>query len=223
MHLRLLAETVLDVAADTHSFAYAQRDTDTANAGFVSFFLCDWATLECREVPPAVFLQLKFGASAAAAQEWFENPLRCKAALLPDGGCAVLESGARLHLFRPDGVCGASVSLHYKEAPAQDIAAVGDSLWCTVPTHGALVRYSLAEREITLRVGGRDVFAAPQGLTRSADTLWLCCAGDSTVQAFSLTELDITERLQLPVVPVKYYRVFSRAFVLLENGSLCTL
>lgn len=224
MHLRLLAESVLDAVADTHNFGYAVRDTKAVNSAFASFFLCDWESLECRQVAESVFMRLKFGGSAAAITEWLARPLACRAAPLADGGCAVLEpaSGA-LHLFRPGGSHASSFSLRYDDAPAYDLVAEDNNLWFTVPEHGALVRFSINRRDITLRVGNGGTFPIPRGLTRRTDTLWLCCAGSNEAKAFSIPELDITETLAFPAPPEKLFHVFSREFALLSDGSVCAV
>ena len=225
MHLRLLAEQVLDAAADAHTFACAVRDTRAVDSAFASFFLCDWETLERRQVPWSVYAQLKFGCCASTVGNWLPRPLTSKAAPLADGGCAVLEPvGGALHLFRPDGSHGASFPLLYGDIPAYDLIAAGeDLLWFTVPDRGALVRYSINRREITLRVGGTDTFPLPHGLTRNADTLWVCCAGSDEAKAFSMPDLEITETLPFRAPPEKLFRVYSRVFVWLADGSVCAV
>ncbi|MDR3313755.1 MAG: hypothetical protein LBS96_04780 [Oscillospiraceae bacterium] len=221
MQLRLLADSVLDAAADAHTFGYAVRDTKAVDAAFASFFFCDWETLESRRVPEAVYMQLKFGGCAAAAAAWLAQPLRCKAAILPDGGCAALEpAGGMLHLFRPGGDHASSFTLCYADVAAHDLVAQEDSLWFTVPERGALARFSLNQRELTLRAGGNGIFRLPRGITRNADTLWVCCAGSNEAKAFSLTELEVTETLELPAPPEKIFRVYSRMFALLADGRL---
>jgi hypothetical protein len=227
MHLRLLAESVLDAAADAHTFGYAVKDTKAVDSAFASFFLCDWETLECRRVPEAVYLQLKFGGCAASAAACLAQPVLCKAAPLQDGGCAALEppssGGGTLHLFRPGGDPAAHFPLRYGETDAYDIVAQEDSLWFTVPERGALVRFSLSLREPTLRAGGNGIFRQPRGITRNADTLWVCCAGSKEAKAFALGDLEVTETLAFPAPPEKLFRVYSRMFVLLADGSVCAV
>jgi len=209
LNLTTIAANVVDVAANGQAIAYAQRDTKTD--AFVSFYLCDWGSLQCRPISEDTYLRLKFGGIGGWVAENLVEYFTCRAARLADGGCAVLRADAVLRLFRPDGRVGASFPLDYQGSDAYDIACDGADLWFTAPARGALVRFSLQERDMVLRVGGHGVFPRATGVTLSGGKLWVCCVHE--VKALLLPSLELGERVYLGDLLEKYFEVFGRRFV----------
>jgi len=218
MNLFTIAANVIDVAANGQAIAYAQRDTKADGSVVVSFSLCDWGSLQCRPISEMAYLQLKFGDSGGFVAENLVEYFTCRAARLPDGGCAVLRADSVLRLFRPDGRLGASFPLEYQGCDAYDIACDGAELWFTVPTRGALVQFSLQEREMAMRVGGQGVFPRATGVTRVQDKLYVCCVHE--VKTLLLPQLELGERLYLGDLLEKYFEVFGRRFVWIGH-ALC--
>ncbi|MDR1928239.1 MAG: hypothetical protein LBQ33_06340 [Oscillospiraceae bacterium] len=223
MQLQLLARGVCDVAATQQSLAYAKKDTKADGTVFASFFLCDWETLQCREIPEMAYLRVKFGELGARAADWFGETLTCRAARLPDGGLAVIGADFLLHLFRPDGAHASAIPLLYQDAPAYDLICDDDSLWCTVPQRNVLLQYSLAAREVRLRVGGSGVFPQPMGIFRQLDSAFVCCVGSKDVKSFDLARYEVTGFLPFSQAPKKFFRIFRRHFVWLESGLYAVL
>jgi len=211
MNLVTIAANVVDVAANGQAIAYAQRDTKADGSAFASFYLCDWGSLLCRPISEAAYLRMKFGEAGPSVAESLAEYFTCRAARLPDGGCAVLRADSVLRLFRPDGRVGASFELEYQGCDAYDIASDGTDLWFTVPARGALVQFSLQERDMVMRVGGHGVFPRATGVTRSQGALWVCCVHE--VKALLLPGLELGERIYLGDLLEKFFAVFGRRFV----------
>jgi len=211
MNLLTIAMNVVDVAANGQAIAYAQRDTKADGSVFASFYLCDWGSLQCRPITEGAFLQLKYGEIGGYVAESLVEYFTCRAARLPDGGCAVLRADSVLRLFRPDGRVGASFELEYQGCDAYDIACDGTDLWFTVPARGALVRFSLQERDMVMRVGGHGVFPRATGVTRAQNALWVCCVHE--VKSLLLPDLELGERIYLGDLLEKFFVVFGRRFV----------
>ena len=218
MNLVTIAENVIDVAANGQTIAYAQRDTKADGSAFASFYLCDWGSLQTRPITETAYLQLKFGDIGGYVAENLVDYFTCRAARLPDGGCAVLRADSVLRLFRPDGRAGASFALEYQGCDAYDIACDGTDLWFTAPSRGALVQFSLQERDMAVRVGGHGVFPRATGVTLSRGALWVCCVHE--VKSLLLPELELGERVYVGDLLEKYFEVFGRRFVWM-GGALC--
>ena len=211
MNLATIAANVVDVAANGQAIAYAQRDTKADGSVFASFYLCDWGSLQCRPITETAYLQLKFGEIGGYVADNLMEYFTCRASRLADGGCAVLRADSVLRLFRPDGRPGASFTLEYQDCDAYDIACDGADLWFTVPARGAVVQFSLPQREMVMRVGGHGVFPRATGITKVADTLHVCCVHE--VKTLLLPSLELGERLYLGDMLEKFFVIFGRRFV----------
>lgn len=213
MTLHSITRQVLDVAATEQAIAFAAKDTS------VSFYFCDWETLQCRPISESAYLQMKFGGAGSAVADALGEPFSCRAARLPDGGCAVLRSDAMLCLFRPDGRMGTQFFLGYQNAPAYDIVSEGNMLWFTAPAANALVLFSLQEREMELRVGGPGIFPRPLGVSKAGNALLVSCAGGTgEVKTLLLPSYELDKTIPLLAPPEKYYRIFRRGFLWTDDG-----
>jgi len=220
MNLQLIARQVLDVAANEQMLAYvtaAKRDTKAGGSAFASFYFCDGENLQSRAISEGTYLHLKLGEAGAYIADQLGEIFTCRAARLPDGGCAVLGADSTLRLYRPDGRPGTRFPLEYRGAGAYDIACDGGSLWFTAPAQNALALFSLEAREIALRVGGSGVFARPGGLFKQGHSLFVSCAGSNEMKTLLLPSCDLGESVPLDVAPEKYFAVFRRAFLWAEG------
>ncbi|MDR2648038.1 MAG: hypothetical protein LBB67_07965 [Oscillospiraceae bacterium] len=211
----LISDCVTAVTATNDAIVYAAKDTKVGVA-FASFFFCDAISLRSHPVSESHFLQTKFGSLGGSIAAFMGEGLTCQAAPLPDGGCAVLDTNSVLHLFRPDAVHAAAFPLEYQNAPAFDIAVDGTSLWYSVPAKNALVQFSLATREVLLRVGSRDVFPRPLGLSRLPGTLLAACA-DGEAKQLSLTNYEMTQSVFCMERLEKYFAVLHQSFALVGD------
>jgi len=218
MNLHPIARQIVDVAADEQAIAYVKKETKADGSVFASFYFCDWETLQSRPATEPAYLRLKFGEAGARAADYLGEFFTCRAARLPDGGCAALRSDGNLCLFRPDGSLGAFFPLEYRGAPAYDIAGEGDGLWFTAPGRDAVALFSLRTREISLRVGGAGVFAQPTGLFRHAHNLFVCNAGSGAVKTLQLPAYEVVGTTQFDIPPEKYFAVFRRRFVWMDGA-----
>ncbi|MDR0532140.1 MAG: hypothetical protein LBG83_08760 [Oscillospiraceae bacterium] len=213
MKLTMIAPQVLDIAANEQAIAYARRDTKADGSVFASFHFCDWETLQTRPIAESTYLYIKFGDAGAHAAQALGEPFGCRAAPLPDGGCAVLTPGGLLRLFRPDGARGGGFVLDYQECPACDIVSVGGDIWFTATEKNALVLFSLARRGMVLRVGGEGVFPRPTGLSAHGNLLCACCAGGVKALALPSYELGDSIAFEGGEAPDRFFQVFRRRFV----------
>lgn len=218
MELRGISQQIWDVAATEQAIAYAKKDTKADGSVFASFHFCDWETMQVRAISEAAYLQIKFGNVGAYVAEALGEILTCRAARLPDGGCAVLRTDSMLELFRPDGRSGAKLFLNYQQAPAYDIVYADGGLWYTVPSRDAVVKLSLQTREMELRVGGQGVFARPLGLTAAGGSLFLACARAKEIKQLQLPGYELGGSIVLGGAPEKYFTVFRREFVWMGEG-----
>jgi len=219
MELHCIAQQVLDVAATNSEIAYVKRDTKADGSVFVSFHFVDWETLACRKISQGVYLQMKFGDMGPYVADALDEPFSCRAAMLPDGGCAVLHADAMVSLFRPDGSKSSSqFFLGYRDAPAYDIASHGNGLWFTAPARNAIALYSLGSRAIELRIGGPNLFNRPVGIALTGNALMVSCVGGSgEVVPLFLPSYDLGDAIELMAPCEKYFTVFGRAFLWMGN------
>ena len=230
--LHLISRQILDVTANEQAIAYAaqaEKDTKAAGSSFASFYFCDWESLRSRPISEGAYLQLKFGEAGAYAADCLGEIFTCRAARLPDGGCAVLSADAKLRLFRPGGRLGACFPLEYRGTGAYDIAGDSGNLWFTAPAQNALALFSLQAREIALRVGGPGVFARPGGVFLQGHSLFVCCSpgggpeSGGEVKTMLLPSCDLGETLPVELPPEKYFAVFRRAFLWAEGALYAIL
>ncbi|MDR1464421.1 MAG: hypothetical protein LBJ11_03865 [Oscillospiraceae bacterium] len=219
MSLRLLADRILDMAATEQELAYIREDTGADGAAFGSFFLCDWESFHSVPITKQEYIHLKFGAAAPAIEATLGDYLSCAGARLPKGGCAVLFPDGEMHWFRSDGAYGGGAALLYQNSPAQEIACLGDgAVWATIPDRNALVRFSVRDQSVLLRVGGEGVFPRPTGLFRSLEQLLVCCEGNATVSAMTTDSYEAAVLRRFPEPPRRFIRVFGQEFVWMGSG-----
>jgi len=219
MALKLISTQVLDVAANELAITYARRELKPGGF-FASYYHCDWETLQTRPIAESTFLNFKFGEVGGHLAETLGEVFSCRAARLPDGGCAVLRADGDLCLFRPDGALGGAFPLEYNQCPAYDIVYAGD-LWFTAPKRGAVVRFSLERREMVLRVGGENVFLSPLGLSKQGSALKICCIGSKEVKTLHLPDYSLGETHFFSgefSAPDRFFSVFRRHFFCLRNN-----
>ncbi|MDR1733681.1 MAG: hypothetical protein LBR73_02225 [Oscillospiraceae bacterium] len=177
---------------------------------------------DVKPITLGVYLQTKYGQSYVQVAAAFEGKLeKLRAVRLPDGGCAVLDPAeSDLHLFRPDGTRGATLSLHYKGSPAADIAFEREWLWFTCPKENALVQFSVRERAFVLRAGGHGIFPNAQGLCSIGGLLYVCCGakGEGFLRIFNPVDMDLEDTLLLSAPPVKYARCGDGSFAWIQNA-----
>ena len=220
MTLQLIAPQVLDVAANELAITYARRDTKPGGV-FASYYYCDWETLQVRPIAESTFLNFKFGDVGSSVADTLGEVFSCRAARLPDGGCAVLRADGVMNLFRPSGGLGGSFALEYNQCVAYDIACCGGDIWFTAPKRDAVVQFSLEEREMILRVGGEGVFPSPMGLSKQGGALKVCCVGAKTVKTLQLPDCTLGETLAFEEefsAPDRFFSVFRRDFLCMQGN-----
>ena len=217
MKLQCIARQVIDIAANHSEIAYAKRDTKADGSVFASFHFIDWETLQHRPVSEGVFLQMKFGNLGACVADALGEPFSCRAAPLPDGGCAVLRTDSMLCLFRPDGSMGTQFFLGYRDGPAYDLVSDGNGgIWFTVPTRDAIALFSLHRREMELRVGGTGMFTRPMGISKTGNDLFVSCKGG--VKTLLLPSYEPGMSIPVDEPFEKYVSVFQRRFLWMDDG-----
>jgi len=220
MTLKLISTQVLDVAANELAIAYARRDMKSGGLS-ASYYYCDWETLQTRSIAESTFLSLKFGDIGGRVAETLDEVFSCRAASLPDGGCAVLRANGSLYLFRPNGALGGAFPLEYNQCPAYDLVFSGGDIWFTAPKRDAVVQFSLERREMILRVGGEGVFPSPMGLSRQGSALKICCVGAKQVKTLLLPDCSLSETLSFEEefsAPDRFFSVFQRDFLCMRNN-----
>ena len=217
MKLQCIARQVVDVVANHSEIAYAKWDTKADGSVFASFHFIDWETLQSRPVSEGVFLQMKFGNLGACIADALGDPFSCRAAPLPDGGCAVLRKDSMLHLFRPDGSMGTQFFLGYREHPAHDLVSDGNGgLWYTVPAQDTIVLFSLRRHEMEVRVGGIGMFTQPKGISKTGNDLLVSCKGE--VKTLLLPSCEPGQSIPVEKPLEKYVSVFQRSFLWMNHG-----
>lgn len=217
---KVISVKLIDVISFSKGLIFVRKEALEDSSFKVSFFSYELDTKKIAPVTKSVYLLNKFGSSFSQIAQQLGDYVSCSAGKLPDGNAVVLYATGEMGVFDPEGELFWTGDLFYRDAPARDLAIENKHIWCTVPEHNCIIRYSTLVNKIVMRIGGDDsgTFQNPTGISAFDNQLFICNQGSKLINTINLEDFSVRQFRRFDEPVHKYMRVGDDEFVLLDSG-----
>lgn len=211
---------IIDIVPYEKGFIYLQIEELLDRNIKVSFYAYDEEGNTIFPVTKKNYQQCKFGPRYQKIISELDDFVFCNVIHMPGQEKMVSYEDGQLQQFYANGALQAQRTLRYQESPIICLTAIEKHLWGVVPDVNAVVRYSLEEDRVMLRIGGAtsNAFSEPVHVTQYQDRLYVCNKGKGSISSISLENYAVKEYVTFPEPALRYFRIGKREYVLLRSG-----
>ncbi|MDR1630583.1 MAG: hypothetical protein LBS36_10295, partial [Oscillospiraceae bacterium] len=190
---KVISIKLIDVISFSKGLVFVRKEALQNESFKVSFFNYDIDTQKIAPVTKSVYLLNKFGSSFSPIAQQLGDYVSCAAGKLPDGNAIVIYPTGEMGVFDPSGELFWTGDLFYRDAPARDVAIENKHIWCTVPDHNCIIRYSTVVNKIVMRIGGDDsgTFGNPVAISAFDNKLFICNQGSRLINTVDLENFSV--------------------------------
>lgn len=218
--LKIVSLEIIDLIAYSRGIQFVLKEPLEDGKTKISFYSFDTDTKDIAKVTKNAYLMTKFGTAYSAVCDKLGDYIACDSVRLRDGKTFVIYASGEIGVFAEDGSLLYTGDLLYKDSPARDAAADGVYIWSVVPSDDLIVRYSVAQNRVVMRIGGdrSDTFARPVAIEEYDGKLYICNQKSCTVKTVDLSDYTVSEYKIFDEPVHKYLRVGENEFVILDSG-----
>lgn len=217
---RILNVNVTDIVPFSGGLIFVKSDKTADGASKVSFFSYDSSSVEITTVTKSVYLLNKFGMAYEKISSRLGDFISCETVKLPNHHTIIIYPTGEMGHFDDKGRVLKTGDLYYNNAPARDAAFDGSCIWCAIPQRNAVIRYSIANQKIVMRIGGDDntAFNMPISVSFYDDSVYVCNKSACEIRKININTLDVTDYMEFDEPVNKYFRFKDKEIVVLESG-----
>lgn len=201
-----------------NGFIYA----DVKNNGSkIKFFRYDMKLELSVPIKQSVYIKKKFGDDPPSAVYEFNDYLNCDCAVFSNGNTAVLFHDGDIGWFSKDGKLLKTGQFLYKDSPCRCILPDGnDAFWSVIPDEGAILKYSVPNDRMIIRIGGgeKTPFKHPSHISKYNDNLFICDDKSRKIHRVNLSDYRISDYRRFDEPIYQYIRIGNSEIVCLESG-----
>ena len=218
--LKIVSLDIVDLLSFPSGILFVIKENLENGAVKVSFYSFDVATRSIASVTKNAYLLTKFGAAYAPIAKQLGDYVSCDSAKLWNGDTFIIYSTGEMGIFNEEGALLRTGDLMYNGAPARDVAVDNNFIWSTVPAKNLIVKYSLLQNRVVMRIGGENAstFASPVSVEEYDGWLYVCCKDSRKIKRVRLSDFSVDEFKEFDEPVFKYLRVGTNEFVVLESG-----
>ena len=218
--LKIVSLDIVDLLSFPSGILFVIKENLENGAVKVSFYSFDVATRSIASVTKNAYLLTKFGAAYAPIAKQLGDYVSCDSAKLWNGDTFSIYSTGEMGIFNEEGALLRTGDLMYNGAPARDVAVDNNFIWSTVPAKNLIVKYSLLQNRVVMRIGGENAstFASPVSVEEYDGWLYVCCKDSRKIKRVRLSDFSVDEFKEFDEPVFKYLRVGTNEFVVLESG-----
>ena len=218
--LRIVSEEIMDLIAFPSGILFVVKEVLTNDSVKVSFYSFDIETKSIVTVTKNAYLLSKFGPSFAPIAKQLGDYVSCDTAKMWNGQIFVIYSTGEIGLFDEHGGLLRTGDLIYRDAPARDVTTDNNYIWSVVPAGNLIVKYSLLQNRVVMRIGGdaSDTFPNPVSIEEYDGYLYVCCRDSRKIKRVKLSDFSVDEYKEFDEPVFKYLRAGDCEFVVLESG-----
>ena len=218
--LKIVSVDIVDLLSFPSGILFVIKENLENGSVKVSFYSFDIATKSIASVTKNAYLLTKFGAAYAPIAKQLGDYVSCDSAKLWNGDTFIIYSTGEMGIFNEDGALLRTGDLTYNGAPARDVAVDNNFIWSTVPSKNLIVKYSLLQNRVVMRIGGENTstFATPVSVEEYDGYLYVCCKDSRKIKRVKLADFSVDEFKEFDEPVFKYLRVGTNEFVVLESG-----
>ncbi len=218
--LKIVSLDIVDLLSFPSGILFVIKENMENGQIKVSFYSFDTATRSIASVTKSAYLLTKFGPSYAAIAKQLGDYVSCDTAKLWNGNTFIIYSTGEMGIFDEKGALVRTGDLKYNDAPARDVAVDNNYIWSAVPSKNIIVKYSLLQDRVVMRIGGEDsaTFVNPVSVQEYDGYLYVCCKEGRRIRRVRLSDFTVDEYKEFDEPVYKYLRVGKEEFVVLESG-----
>ena len=218
--LKIVSLDIVDLLSFPSGILFVLKENLENGAVKVSFYSFDIATRSIASVTKNAYLLTKFGAAYAPIAKQLGDYVSCDTAKLWNGNTFIIYSTGEMGIFDENGVLVRTGDLTYNGSPARDVAVDNNYIWSAVPGKNMIVKYSLLQNRVVMRIGGDTsaTFLNPVSIEEYDGFLFVCCKDARKIRRVRLSDFTVDEYKEFDEPVFKYLRVGNCEFVVLESG-----
>ena len=218
--LKIVSLDIVDLISFPSGILFVIKENLDDASVKVSFYSFDIATRSIATVTKNAYLLSKFGPSFDPIAKQLGDYVSCDTAKLWNGQTFIIYSTGEMGIFDEHGALVTTGDLLYKDAPARDVTVDNNYIWSVVPTKNLIVKYSLLQNRVVMRIGGDtpDTFANPVSIEEYDGYLYVCCRDSRKIKRVKLSDFSVDEYKEFDEPVFKYLRTGDCEFAVLESG-----
>lgn len=192
-------------------------DTNSFKA---NYFIINLETGEKEAITKNAYLLKKFGSSFIEICEQIASPIQCEAAILSNREVFIIYQNGQCGLFDSNGKMLWNRKLEYNGAPVKGLALDGDYFWCCCESENCVIRYSLDNFKIDLRIGGKDslTFPCPSFISSDDKSIYVCC-NSKQLRAISKENFAVSDIGGYTIGLKRFYRFGNSNIICTTDGA----
>ncbi len=218
--VKIVSLDIVDLISFPSGILFVLKENIENGSVKVSFYSFDTASQSIATVTKNAYLLSKFGASYELIAKQLGDYVSCDAAKLWNGQTFIIYSSGEIGIFDEQGALLRTGDLTYRDAPARDVAADNNYIWSVVPSKNLIVKYSLLQNRVVMRIGGDNstTFSNPVAITEYDRCLYVCNQDTCKIKRVRLNDFSVEDYKEFDEPVYKYLRVGKNEFVVLSSG-----
>ena len=218
--IKVVSLDILDLIGFSSGVLFVLREKQNNDSVKVSFYSFDIESKSIASVTKNAYLLTKFGSSFAPIAKQLGDYVSCDAARLWNGHIFVIYSTGEIGIFDESGTLVKNSYLKYKDYPARDVAVDNNFIWSAVPDQNLIIKYSLLQNRVIMRIGGDDsaTFDYPVSVSEYDGYLYVCNKNSKKIKRVRLSNFLVEDYKEFDEAVYKYIKVDNNEFVILESG-----
>lgn len=218
--IKIVSLDILDLIGFPSGILFVLKENQENDTVKVSFYSFDTATKSIATVTKNAYLLSKFGNSFSPIASQLGDYVSCDTAKLWNGQTIVIYSTGEVGIFDEKGNLIKTTELMYRDSPARDVAVDNNYIWSAVPSQNLIVKYSLLQNRVVMRIGGdgSDTFRSPVSVAQYDGCIYVCNSEACKINRVHLDNFTVEDYKLFDEPVYKYLRVDNNEFVILESG-----
>lgn len=218
--IKVVSLDILDLIGFQSGILFVLRENQSNDSVKVSFYSFDIETKSIATVTKNAYLLTKFGSAYAPIAKQLGDYVSCDAARLWNGHTFIIYSTGETGTFDEHGNLIKTSDLLYKDSPARDVAVDNNYIWSVVPDQNLIIKYSLLQNRVIMRIGGdgSDTFSHPVSVSEYDGYLYVCNKKSRKIKRIDLKNFLVEDYKEFDESVYNYVRVDNSEFVILDSG-----
>ena len=218
--IRIVSLDILDLLPFPSGILFALKEKTDSAHDKISFYSYDVHTNSIATVTRNAYLLTKFGPSYIKIAEKLNDHISCDTVRLYNGGLFLLYSTGETGLFDDQGNLLKTDRIIYQDAPARDGAADDRFIWSVVPERNLIIKYSVTQNRVMMRIGGEDshAFSNPSSVISDEKYLYVSNAGSNKINRVDLKTFAVEDFKRFDEPVYQYLLSEGHEFVVLASG-----
>lgn len=218
--IKIVGEEIVDLIPFPSGILFVLKEGGVRESSKISFYSFDLTTKSIATVTKNAYLLTKFGSAFSPIAAQLEDYVSCDAAKLWNGYTFVIYSSGEIGIFDEQGTLVKTDDIVYRDSPARDVAVDNNFVWCAVPDQNLIIKYSLQQNRVVLRIGGDSstTFSRPASVDEYDGSLYICNPGSFKIRKMDLADYSIEDYREFDEPVYKYIKIGEHEFVILASG-----